>query len=121
MAARWCRQPRSIRGGRDPYGLAAAGPFIAPTLSAVGLAVVAVFTLGLFTGHLPFISSGGGGNAVQSGHGDVREYQIGRSIERFLERLMAVVRLIDQKTVALQRRRIKLSRLRVVFDDENQR
>jgi Tol biopolymer transport system component len=42
---------------------------LAPILSAVGLAVVAVLTLGLFTGRLPFVTSSGpgGGGGVSAG------------------------------------------------------
>jgi Tol biopolymer transport system component len=39
----------------DPYGLAAARPFLAPILSLVGLAVVGLLTLGLLSGNLPFL------------------------------------------------------------------
>jgi len=56
------------RGGRparrttgDPYGLGAARPFLAPLLSFAGLAVVGLLTLGLLTGSLPFLPSGGQG------------------------------------------------------------
>lgn len=52
------------RGSRDPYGLLPRGSGRAPLLSAIGLAVVALLTLGLFTGQLPFLPSrAGGGDA----------------------------------------------------------
>jgi len=47
----------------DPYGMAAARPFLAPLLSAAGLAVVGLLTLALLTGNVPFLPSrdpGGG-------------------------------------------------------------
>jgi Tol biopolymer transport system component len=39
----------------DPYGLAAARPFVAPLLSVAGLAVVGALTVALLTGNLPFL------------------------------------------------------------------
>ena len=51
------------RGSRDPYGLVPGGSSPAALLSAIGLAVVAVLTLGLFTGQLPFLPVPGGGDA----------------------------------------------------------
>ncbi len=64
------------RSTGDPYGLAAARPFLAPVLSLVGLAVVAILTLAFVTGNLPFLAARGGnpgsggpgsGGAVGSG------------------------------------------------------
>jgi Tol biopolymer transport system component len=50
----------------DPYGLAAARPFLAPILSLGGLAVVGLLTIALLTGNLPFLQArnadGGGPN-----------------------------------------------------------
>ena len=64
------RRAPSGRGGRparrttgDPYGLAAARPFLAPLLSVGGLAIAGLLTLALLTGNLPFLPSrnpGGG-------------------------------------------------------------
>ena len=64
------RRAPSGRGGRparrttgDPYGLAAARPFLAPLLSVAGLAMAGLLTLALLTGNLPFLPSrnpGGG-------------------------------------------------------------
>jgi hypothetical protein len=59
----------TIRGSRDPYGIVPAGTRLAPILSAIGLAVVALLTLGLFTGSLPFLSSVGGGGGGGAGGG----------------------------------------------------
>ena len=62
------RRSAGGRGGRpvrrttgDPYGLGAARPFLAPLLSFAGLAAVGLLTLGLLTGSLPFLPSGGQG------------------------------------------------------------
>lgn len=55
------------RASRDPYGILPPSASLAPILSAVGLAVVAMLTLGLFTGRLPFVPSGGGGGGAGGG------------------------------------------------------
>ena len=72
----------SGRGGRparrstgDPYGMAAARPFLAPLLSVAGLAIVGLLTLAVLAGNLPFLPSrnpdggpdGGPGGAVVPG------------------------------------------------------
>lgn len=57
------RRPRV----RDPYGLLPDRTLLAPVLSVVGLAIVAVLTLNLLGGSIPFITgsgSGGGGGAA---------------------------------------------------------
>ncbi len=64
-------QRASVRGGRDPYGIAPRGASVAPVASAIGLAVVALLTLGLFTGQLPFLPSRPGGDGGGGGQGDV--------------------------------------------------
>ena len=51
----------SRRTTGDPYGLAAARPFLAPLLSLTGLAVVGLLTVALLTGNLPFLPSKGSG------------------------------------------------------------
>jgi Tol biopolymer transport system component len=56
--SRSSRGPRRTTG--DPYGLAAARPFLAPLLSAAGLAVVGLLTLSLLTGSIPFLPTRGG-------------------------------------------------------------
>lgn len=65
---------RGRRSSGDPYGVAAARPFLAPLLSLAGLAVIGLVTLGLLTGNLPFLPSrttggpgGGGGGPVVPG------------------------------------------------------
>jgi dipeptidyl aminopeptidase/acylaminoacyl peptidase len=44
----------------DPYGLAAARPFVAPLLSFVGLVVIAFLTLAVLSGNIPFLSARSG-------------------------------------------------------------
>ena len=70
------RREPSGRGGRparratgDPYGLAAARPFLAPLLSLGGLAIVALLTVALLTGNLSFLSSRSPGGADNPGSG----------------------------------------------------
>lgn len=65
-------EPRPRRVTGDPYGLAAARPFLAPILSLAGLALVGLVSLGLVTGSigLPIFPSkstgnGGGGSGNQ--------------------------------------------------------
>jgi hypothetical protein len=53
----------SRRTTGDPYGLAAARPFLAPLLSLTGLAVIGLLTVALLTGSLPFLPSKGSGPA----------------------------------------------------------
>jgi TolB protein len=67
------RESRPVRRSTgDPYGLAAARPFLAPLLSLGGLALVGFLTLSLLTGNLPFLPSsnanpGGAGNPGPGG------------------------------------------------------
>ena len=50
------REGRPVRRTTgDPYGLAAARPFLAPILSVGGLAIVGLLTLAMLTGNLPFL------------------------------------------------------------------
>ena len=49
-------------GAGDPYGVGPVGTWVAPTLSIVGLLLVAVVTFNLFNGDLPFGLGGGNGN-----------------------------------------------------------
>jgi dipeptidyl aminopeptidase/acylaminoacyl peptidase len=62
---------RPAQTSSDGYALRPAGSLVAPTISLIGLLVVGLFTLGFFTGRLPFISStggnGGGGNGGGGG------------------------------------------------------
>jgi WD40 repeat protein len=46
---------------RDPYGIGPARSFIAPALAALALVLVAVITVSLMNGQLPFRSGSGGG------------------------------------------------------------
>jgi Tol biopolymer transport system component len=59
-AGRAPRSPRRTTG--DPYGLAAARPFVAPLLSFAGLAVIGLLTLAVLTGSIPFLPARSGGN-----------------------------------------------------------
>jgi dipeptidyl aminopeptidase/acylaminoacyl peptidase len=52
------RRPSSS-GERDPYGVSLRRPLLAPILAAVGLGVVALLTMALFTGSIPFLPTGG--------------------------------------------------------------
>jgi Tol biopolymer transport system component len=52
--------PRRTTG--DPYGLAAARPFLAPLLSLAGLVVVGLITVALLTGSAPLLPTGGTGS-----------------------------------------------------------
>ncbi len=47
------------RTPRDPYGIGPVSGFIAPALAVVALVVIAVFTLGLLNGQLPFTKAPG--------------------------------------------------------------
>lgn len=57
------RADRPRRPSRDPYGLLPARLPVAPVLAAAGLVLVAVLTLNLASGRLPFLPGGGGGSA----------------------------------------------------------
>ena len=46
---------------RDPYGVGPLGPYVAPILSVVGLIVVAIVTLNLLQGQVPFGIGGDNG------------------------------------------------------------
>ncbi len=63
------QSPATRHAARDPYGIGPAGPLVAPILSVVGLIVVAAFTLGLFSGKVPLVPTGGGNG--NNGGGDV--------------------------------------------------
>ena len=56
--------PDRPRAG-DPYGLGAAGPLAVPLAALVGLLVIALVTVNLFNGHLPFGGGGGGSGGNQ--------------------------------------------------------
>ena len=66
------RTPR--RASRDPYGLLPAGTPVAAIVSVVGLVLIAVVTLSLSSGNLPFNlggANGGGGGPNSSGAPEV--------------------------------------------------
>lgn len=59
------RRPRGPRTGGtpragDPYGVGAIGSMVAPILSVIGLVLVAVVTINLFSFKIPFIDGGSG-------------------------------------------------------------
>jgi Tol biopolymer transport system component len=59
------------RPGSDPYGIGPTGTLVAPILALVGLIVVALLTVGIFTGSLPLpIGNSGGGGGGGGGGGD---------------------------------------------------
>jgi len=60
---------RPPRAG-DPYGLGPVGSFLAPLLSIVGLIIVAVVTLSLLGGNVPFGIGSSGNNGNGNGNGD---------------------------------------------------
>src|SRR5207342_107168 len=59
-------------------------------------------------------------DAVDARYRNVGEDEIGIHFERLVQRLMAVVRLLDDKTLTLQCVAIELPRLRIVFDDQDE-
>jgi dipeptidyl aminopeptidase/acylaminoacyl peptidase len=59
-------RPRPPRSG-DPYGVGPIGDLLAPVLSVVGLLLVAVITLNLLNGKVPFGIGGSGGNGGVDG------------------------------------------------------
>ena len=54
---------------RDPYGIGPARSFVAPAIAGLALVLVAVITLSLMNGQLPFRSGGGGGGGGGAGQG----------------------------------------------------
>jgi Tol biopolymer transport system component len=67
------RSPREVRERpvRDPYGLLPGGLPVAAVLSIAGLLVIAVATLAVSNGTLPFTPGGGGTGPQGSGNADV--------------------------------------------------
>ncbi len=65
------RHPRTddSAAARDPYGVGLRRPILAPALAAIGLAVAAFVTFGLFTGQIPFLPTGGHGSGNRGGSG----------------------------------------------------
>ncbi len=69
------RSGRSAPGGSrrttgDPYGLAAARPFVAPLASLAGLAIVGLLTSSLLFGGIPFLTAGNGPGGNPDGQGN---------------------------------------------------
>ncbi len=52
---------RGKRTTPDPYGIGSSRTLVAPVLATVGLVVIALVTVALFTGSVPIPSGGGGG------------------------------------------------------------
>ena len=61
------RRPEASAASRDPYGVGLRRPLLAPAIALVGLAVAAVLTFGLFTGHIPLVGGSRGGGAGGGG------------------------------------------------------
>jgi hypothetical protein len=59
--------------------------------------------------------------AVDARDGDVGEDESGDILDGFVERLQSIVSLVRPQADALQHKAIELSRLHIVFDDEDQR
>ena len=68
MSRSTARPPRA----RDPYGVGPLGTWLAPGLSIVGLLLIALVTLSLLNGEVPFVGGGGGAGAVNGGNGTTR-------------------------------------------------
>lgn len=68
--ARPARPARASRGSRDPYGIGPVTGYVGPLLAVAALVVIAIATLNLMNGRLPFksgSSGGGGGNGNGGG------------------------------------------------------
>ncbi len=63
--------PRRRRSGRpsDPFGIGPRGNLLAPVLAALGLGLVAIVTLALFTGSIPLAGGGSGSGGTGDGGG----------------------------------------------------
>ena len=59
----------AARPATDPYGIGPAGSLVAPVLAVVGLTVIALITVALFTGSVPL--PGGGGSRPQGSGGGI--------------------------------------------------
>ena len=60
---------RSPRAVRDPYGIAPAQAYIGPAIAVIALLVVALLTLNLLNGQIPFLPQPGNGAAPGGGGG----------------------------------------------------
>ena len=62
---------RSSARSRDPYGIGPVSGYVAPGLAVIGLVIVAIATLNLLQGQIPFLSTakpgGGGGSGPDGG------------------------------------------------------
>ncbi|HUQ78402.1 MAG TPA: hypothetical protein VM427_05975 [Patescibacteria group bacterium] len=69
------RRKASTRDSRDPYGIGPVAGYVGPGVSAIALIVIAIITLSLLNGQLPFRTtssdSGGPGPAVTSAPSNV--------------------------------------------------
>jgi Tol biopolymer transport system component len=54
------RRAGAVRGTRDPYGLGPARPYLGPAAATVALIVVAIVTVNLINGQVPFRGGSGG-------------------------------------------------------------
>lgn len=59
---------RMPRAG-DPFGIGPVTSLVTPIASVVGLVLVAILTVNLLTGHVPFLSSGNGSHQPGGGNG----------------------------------------------------
>lgn len=59
---RSARPARTSRAARDPYGIGPVAGYVGPLLAVAALVVIAIATLSLMNGQLPFRSTGGKGN-----------------------------------------------------------
>ena len=74
------RRTRAPRTTRDPYGIAPVAQYVWPAVAAVGLVVIAIVSLGLINGQLPFVRTttpngagggDGGGNTATAAPSNV--------------------------------------------------
>ncbi|MBA2719752.1 MAG: PD40 domain-containing protein [Chloroflexi bacterium] len=56
------RRPASTRASRDPYGIGPVAGYAAPLIAVVALVIIAIVTLNLLNGQLPFRTLSGTGN-----------------------------------------------------------
>jgi Tol biopolymer transport system component len=54
------RRPASSRDSRDPYGIGPVSGYVGPIAAAIALALIAIVTLGLMNGQLPFLTGSKG-------------------------------------------------------------
>lgn len=61
------RRARTSRAARDPYGIGPVAGYVGPLLAVAALVVIAIATLNLMNGQLPFRSGNGTGNGNGGG------------------------------------------------------